>query len=296
MSSLLKFNDVRASRCLPHGNTCSDVCSSPDGIWTVEYTGCSCERQFRDVVEADYFYPVDDVILATTATYVVNKELQSWFPQRIDLVELELEEMDDIDIKEYFDDILEEVSSVAEDAVTAAADAAAAATPGSTLHTNAVTIARLNVASASAAAKAVTDAIAAIIARKNSATAAITANIDESETAAAETAAAEVIAAENAAAESKNAMIAAIAATADAAAAIIAADETAATEALAAIVAETVLHTSDIPDECTVCYGENCCDRVSCGHTVCRSCVTAWIVVSILGITIPSCPICREPL
>lgn len=58
----------------------------------------------------------------------------------------------------------------------------------------------------------------------------------------------------------------------------------------------TVLHTSDDSGECTVCYRENCYDRISCGHTVCRRCVTAWVGVCTSRGNIPTCPICRRPL
>ena len=41
-------------------------------------------------------------------------------------------------------------------------------------------------------------------------------------------------------------------------------------------------------EECPVCYDTKCCEKLKCGHGICKGCSTQWFA------TKTTCPMCRE--
>ncbi len=153
--NLLDFDDISKTKCRLHGN----VCSSVSNLDTAIYRDCSCTRQYRaigDPIESCYYYPTDDVILATTATLFAASEAHE-----------RLYDVDDDpdDLEDHLEYLQEDTTGLLQFAETAAADAAAAATPGDADHARYVNVARMAAESAKVSKNAMTLAVDAVTAK-----------------------------------------------------------------------------------------------------------------------------------
>lgn len=239
------------------------------------------------------FYPVDDVPLALGATNVAKKEVQKLFLRLKNFrSHADLDATGKRIIPQSF-----AIAKKARIAAAAAAAAVAAAAPGDVKHAHDANIARYAAASAAAMAKAASTIVAATLAKNDAAKAdavvAAIANADAGKTAADALAA---LADAGAADIAANAAAAAAleAATASGAAAYDLKKATAAAIAHSSVDAK--LRQTCVSGQCTVCYKQKCYDQVSCGHTVCRMCITTQMYVFLIGGNAPKCPICLERL
>jgi hypothetical protein len=154
---LLDFDDISKTKCRLHGN----VCSSVSDLDTAIYTDCSCTRQYRaivDSIESYYYYPTDDVILATVATFVAASEAHGvLFEVNEDYCDPDDDTRSEDDKRmDHLEYLREDILMYLEQTETAAADAAAAATPGDVEHARYVNVARMAAESVKVAQNALT--------------------------------------------------------------------------------------------------------------------------------------------
>ncbi len=172
MPKLLKFDDISKTKCRLHGNVCSSV-SSDLTKGTAVYTDCSCTRQYRSVGNLSQYYPTDDVILATVATFVAASDANRSLSMIRDVPDYLYESeyyyhnrtSKDDKRMSHLECLREKISGYVEDAETATADAAAAATPGDAEHTRYVNVARMAAESAKVAQNAMALAVDAATAK-----------------------------------------------------------------------------------------------------------------------------------
>jgi hypothetical protein len=173
MPKLLKFDYISKTKCRLHGNVCSSVSNDLTKGTTTVYTDCSCTRQYRSVGNLSQYYPTDDVILATVATFVAASDAHGSLSMIRDvpdyLYESEYYYHDhtskDDERMSHLECLREKISGYVEDAETAAADAAAAATPGDAEHARYVNVARMAAESAKVAQNAMALAVDAATAK-----------------------------------------------------------------------------------------------------------------------------------